>query len=569
MPRKLWTTLMLSACASLPLLGQPVVNEGGVLNSASYANARLATGAIAQGSIFVIFGARIGPAALVQAPSLPLQTTLGGTSVTVVSGGQTLNCPMVYASAGQVAAIMPSTTPVGNATLTVSFNGASSAARTVRVAASSFGTFAINQRGSGPGVVTNFDSPASQPVNTVLKPARNGQTVTLYGTGLGPLPAGTPDNAAAPAVQINNNSIEVLVGSTRATVTYAGRAPGFVGLDQINFVVPEGVSGCAVGLIIRVGTAVSNLTTIAVSATGGVCSDPLGLPSSLLERLQSGASVKVGNVSLTRADLEFAFPGFGTQNIKNDSGDASFVEYTPQTVVSSSSLNANGLVSIGGCLVYTAVGLQLRPVDPAPPRGMDAGAQLVVNGPRGTKNLTRVPNLVGSYSGVLAQGGIAIPFPGAPQPDPPFLEAGNYTITGTGGADVGAFTAQYTITAPLVWTNKAAISTVTRANGQLVTWTGGGPNDYVSISGYSAAEASENTIYGFFSCVERASVGRFTIPPAVLLSLPPTPSGDSLSLPFGTLGVGLIGQERTFNAPGLDLGVTTAVGLITKSASYN
>ncbi len=566
--RKLSLAVWFGAMTVSFVWAQPSVNDGGILNAASYASPRLPTGAVAQGSIFVIFGRGMGPAALVQASSLPLGDTLGGTSVRVTSGGQTLNCPMIYTSAGQVAAVMPSTTPVGNATLTVTFNGTTSATRSVRVAASSFGTFTINQRGSGPGVITNFDSPSSQPVNTVLKPARPGQTVILYGTGLGPLPAGTPDNAAAPAVQINNNSIEVLVGSRRATVSYAGRAPGFVGLDQINFVVPPDTLGCAVSVIIRVGTQVSNATTMAVSTGGGVCSDPLGLPSSVLERVSQGGTVKIGTIGLSRSALELTLPFIGTTNITTDAGSASFIEFTPQNIVASSSLNAQGAPSLGSCTVFTGSASALVPDDPQTYTPLDAGAALTVNGPRGTKTLTKLTPFEGSYGATLASAGLSIP--GAPAPDPPYLEPGNYTITGPGGAQVGAFTAQYTISTPLNWTNKAAVNNVARGSGQVVTWQAGSANDYVIIYGYSASELSETATYGIFTCIERASVGTFTVPAGILLALPATPTGgDTFGAPLGVFGVGVINQERTFTAPGIDYGYTVATAQSLKSVNYN
>ena len=54
--------------------------------------------AIAQGSMFVIFGGSLGPSSLVSATKLPLPNTLAGTSVTVKSGSTTLSCPMFYSS---------------------------------------------------------------------------------------------------------------------------------------------------------------------------------------------------------------------------------------------------------------------------------------------------------------------------------------------------------------------------------------------------------------------------------------------------------------------------------------
>ena len=67
--------------------------------------------AIAQGSMFVIFGSAMGPSPLVSATQLPLPMALAGTSVTVKSGNTTLTCPMFYTSYEQVVAVMPSNTP--------------------------------------------------------------------------------------------------------------------------------------------------------------------------------------------------------------------------------------------------------------------------------------------------------------------------------------------------------------------------------------------------------------------------------------------------------------------------
>ena len=515
----------------------------------------------------MVFGARMGPANIALA-GFPLPTTLAGTSVRVSSGGQTLDCPLVYTLAGQLAAIMPSSTPIGNATLTVSFGGQTSTPRTVRVVNSAFGTFTLNQGGSGPGIITNFESATSQPVNTALRSARPGQTLIMYGTGLGPLPAGTPDNAAAPAVAINQANVELFVGGRRAAVAYAGRAPGFAGLDQINFVVPAGVDGCSVPVAVKTGNIISNYSSIAVAANGGTCSDPLGLTSSQLDRINSGGSVKIGTIGLARIDLEISVPFLGTQSIKTDSGTADFVEYTRQTIESGTQLGFSGASSIGTCYVFVGTSDQLTPVDPIQPRGLDAGALINVNGPKGARTLKPIPNLIGTYTETLASGGFAIP--GAPTTGDPdgYLVAGNYTFNnGGGGAQVGAFNASFTMPPVLNWTNKAAMNAVNRANGQVVNWTGGDPNGLVQIYGYSLSELSERAVTGFFFCLERASAGTFTVPSPVLLALPPSPAGSSLT-PVGVFGVGAVSNPREFTAPGIDTGVIVSTNIAVKSVTF-
>ena len=112
--------LLCCALLTLPAIAQPntpfVYSVG---NSANY------NPTIAQGSLIVVFGMNIGPAQLVQASSLPLPLQVGGTAITVTSGSTMLSCPMVYASAGQAAAVLPSNVPPGQAKLNLTYNGQS------------------------------------------------------------------------------------------------------------------------------------------------------------------------------------------------------------------------------------------------------------------------------------------------------------------------------------------------------------------------------------------------------------------------------------------------------------
>ena len=92
---------------------QPVINPGGVVNAASYIRGGFPNSGIAQGSLFVIFGRNLGPAELQTFPGLPKPKSLAGTSVRVSAGGTTVDAFLHYTSSSQVAAILPSNTPLG------------------------------------------------------------------------------------------------------------------------------------------------------------------------------------------------------------------------------------------------------------------------------------------------------------------------------------------------------------------------------------------------------------------------------------------------------------------------
>jgi uncharacterized protein (TIGR03437 family) len=49
-----------------------------------------------------------------------------------------------------------------------------------------------------------------------------------------------------------------------AQVSFAGRAPGFVGLDQINIQIPGGVTGAAVPVVVSSAGRISNTATLAI-----------------------------------------------------------------------------------------------------------------------------------------------------------------------------------------------------------------------------------------------------------------------------------------------------------------
>ena len=132
-----------------------------------------------------------------------------------------------------------------------------------------------------------------------------------------------------------------------------------------------------------------------------------------------------------------------------------------------------------------------------------------------------------------------------------FLGQGTYTISGTGGKDVGPFTA--TIAIPVSPTLVSPLSannlSVIRSDGMTVTWRGGDPNGHVEIELISALDSSFNTA-ALAYCKAPASAGTFTIPSYVLLALP---AGNFTALELGP-GTVQGAASASFTATGLSIG---------------
>jgi hypothetical protein len=82
------------------------------------------------------------------------------------------------------------------------------------------------------------------------------------------------------------------------------------------------------------------------------------------------------------------------------------------------------------------------------------------------------------------------------------LPPGSYRVTGSGGRDVSAFSASLNVGGNVLWTNKAAISTVDRGQPLTVTWTGGTSPGYVLVGGYVDASTGARWV----SCVRKTSI---------------------------------------------------------------
>jgi uncharacterized protein (TIGR03437 family) len=220
-------------------------------------------GPVAPGELVVIYGSGMGPAQLaglsLNSAGL-VDTQLAGTSV-LIDG---VAAPMIYASAGQLAAVVPYATSSARPQVVVKYKGQSSAPFALTLAASAPAIFTANATGKGQAAALNADGS----YNDAAHPAPAGSTLTLFATGEGQTsPGGVDGKPVTTPLPKPLLTVTVQIGGVPAEVAYAGGAPGEVaGVMQLNVRVPAGLGAGSVPIVVQVGTATSRPdVTIAVS----------------------------------------------------------------------------------------------------------------------------------------------------------------------------------------------------------------------------------------------------------------------------------------------------------------
>jgi uncharacterized protein (TIGR03437 family) len=573
------TSVTSSVSVSLTIVSptQPPPTLFQVVNSASYAPLGAPNAGIAQGSLFVVFGFALGPTTLIQS-DYPLSTNLSGTSVKVTVGGVSTNALLLYTLTTQLAAILPSATPTGSGFLEVTYKGQTGPPVPIVVVPSAFGTYTVSSNGLGSGIVTGAD----YVLKTASHPAKPGDVLILWGTGLGGI---STDESLRPPVE-NRFSPQVFVGNLQAKVQYAGRSNCCSGLDQINFEVPAGIEGCLVPIVVKTGSIVGNFSTIPVSSNS-TCSDSVGFAPDLVSRAAAGTNLNLGVVAIGPVPI-LQFLGFpiseaaahglsvllgksvapgdlrkllraepsqrrsvaiellrkygvhsrsDVRRVQNEIR-ATLGEDSQGVVASFQSLS--NLAAIAPQLMSdfpssgTCIAFQRTPSAGAGAgaisRGLDASATLSISSPEGTKTLSKFKE--GDYQALL--GSALTPFQ-AP--------LGSYRISGTGGRDVGAFSASLNFTSSLQWSNKSVIGTVDRSQPLSINFSGGPATGHVIFGGFADGQGG-----AAFVCVDDIRKGTITVPAHVLSVLPAT--GPHRGYLFLTLHP----FETTFSAPGLDTG---------------
>ncbi len=225
----------------------------------------------------------------------------------VTVAGSSVAALLYYTSAGQIAALLPSNTPAGTGTLTVTYNGQISSAAPVTVVASNAGIFTVTSDGEGAGIVTYADYSLVSAtkagncggVYTACGAANPGDVLIIWATGLGPV-SGSDAAGAGLGVDMTNLPLTVWLGGVQAPVAYRGRSGCCIGEDQIVITVPDNVAtGCAVPLAIQIGNFISNHVVVAVANGSRTCTpaNP-GLTRDNVVQLSGNGPVTYGSFEL-------------------------------------------------------------------------------------------------------------------------------------------------------------------------------------------------------------------------------------------------------------------------------
>lgn len=222
---------------------------------------------VAPGSIVSISGSNLA-ATGTSATAVPLPVTLGGVSVTITDSSHVQAALLLfYTGPQQINAQIPSSASTGLALLTISAASGNTSS-SVKLQTVAPGLFSANGDGKGVSVaqiVTNhaggsqstsldYQCPGGAgtcvPVPIDLGAASDQSALVLYGTGI------RNRNALS--------DVTVSIGTQTLAPTYAGPAPPFVGLDQINVALPHTLAGSGtVNLSVSVAGIASNTLTIA------------------------------------------------------------------------------------------------------------------------------------------------------------------------------------------------------------------------------------------------------------------------------------------------------------------
>ena len=226
----------------------PSLTPAGIVNAASNQPG------LAPGSLFTVFAGNLSAGTMAAATG-PWATSWNGISVKING----IAAPLALVSPTQINAQVPFEIAPGPTALTIESNGTAAGPVGLTIQSASPGIFVD---GASRAAATNQDGT----LNLAGNPAPAGSFISVYLTGQGLVDPTLGSGAAAPLDVLLNTVAQTTatIGGVPATVSFSGLAPGFVGLCQVNLLVPDLPAGDQPVIVTIAGVA-SNPGIIAVS----------------------------------------------------------------------------------------------------------------------------------------------------------------------------------------------------------------------------------------------------------------------------------------------------------------
>ena len=483
---------------------KPVFSSEGVVSAATLSGSPVH--AIVPNSIISIFGSNLANQTL-SASTLPLPRTLAGTSVTIDG----FPAPLFFVSPNQINAQVPQLAASGGfapiAPIIVTVNGSSSNPVDVPFALQAPGIFTINATGCGDPVLL------SSPLYMSFLPRID--VLALLGTGFGVESGSTPpDGQPSPSkpLALTPPIKSVTIGNRDIDNWFVAKAPGLVGVDQLNIPIPpDSPDGCSVPLQI---TGFSGNKTqpvkLRIRHGGGHCVDPP--PES------------VGVLRWVKTISSGIDPPPPTDQLKVEFSSA-MAKQLPQEGIADLARHACL------CKVPDRPGPSCPGFESYQDTPLDPGS-LTIQGPDGSPvQIQPLLSPGNTFSVANLPAGT--------------IHEGDFLVSGSGGSGVGPIAAKLHIPPPIQLANDFPPGTVIDLShlGFEVGWTGGDPNGVVRLS-------LMNQFGTICECADYTSKGTLGIGPR-------TPNfrgfaGEDVEMVVSVSSEGP--QNARFSAQGLTLG---------------
>lgn len=225
------------------------------VNTATTISAAAFTPAVSSKAIVAAFGNDLATMTA-SAVSQPLPVELGGTTVRVTDSlGVTRPALLFFVSPTQVNWQIPAGVAEGFAHVAVTSSNGKVSTGVTQILSAAPALFTLSQTGSGEAVALDAFTFTGSPFNA-KRSGGEPNILAFFASGLGEDVTDADGNAAS--------SVQATIGGSAATVLYAGRAPGFTGLNQLNVVLPANIaSGSHVVRVTRNGVN-SNAVSITI-----------------------------------------------------------------------------------------------------------------------------------------------------------------------------------------------------------------------------------------------------------------------------------------------------------------